>query len=50
MRKAFRTRWLSTSNAVDGVYEDFVPTIQAINLEDEKDGLAMYLLSEMKSF
>ena len=32
VRKACRTCWLSTSNAVDGVYEDFVPIIQAINL------------------
>jgi len=50
VRKAFRTRWLSRSNAVDGVYEDFVPIIQAINLADEKDGLTTYLLSKMKSF
>ena len=50
VRKACRTRWLSTSNTVDGVYEDFVPTIQAINLAGEKDGLATYLLSKMKSF
>ena len=50
VRKACRTRWLSTSNAVDGVYEDFVPIIQAINLTDEKDGLATYLLSKMKIF
>ena len=32
VRKACRTRWLVTSNAVDGVYEDFVPIIQTINL------------------
>ena len=50
VRKACRTRWLSTSNAVDGVHEDFVPIIHAINLADEKDGLAMYLLFKMKSF
>ena len=50
VRKACRTHWLSTSNTVDGVYEDFVPTIQAINLAGEKDGLATYLLSKMKSF
>lgn len=50
VRKACRTRWLSTSNAVDGVYEDFVLIIQATNLTDEKDGLATYLLSKMKSF
>ena len=49
MRKACRTGWLSTSNAVDGVYEDFVPIIHAINLADEKDGLATYVLSKMKS-
>lgn len=50
VRKACRTCWLSTSNAVDGVYEDFVPIIQAINLIDDKDALASYLLSKMKSF
>mgnify|MGYP001795865578 CR=1 FL=1 len=50
VRKACRTRWLSTSNAVDGVYEDFFPIIQAINLIDDKDALASYLLSKMKSF
>ena len=50
VRKACRTRWLSTSNAVDGVYEDFVPIKQAINLADDKDGLATYLLSKMKIF
>lgn len=50
VRKACRTRWLSTSNAVDGVYEDFVLIIQATNLADEKDGLATHLLSKMKSF
>lgn len=49
VRKACRTHWPSTSNAVDEVYEDFVPIIQAINLADEKDGLAAYLLSKMKS-
>ncbi|XP_020615056.1 zinc finger protein 862-like [Orbicella faveolata] len=49
-RKACRTCWLSTSNAVDGVYEDFVSIIQAINLIDDKDALASYLLSKMKSF
>ena len=49
LRKACRTRWLSTSNAVDGVYEDFVPIIHPINLADEKDGLVTYLLSKMKS-
>lgn len=37
-------------NAVHGVYEDFVPIIQAINLIDDKDALASYLLSKMKSF
>ena len=47
VQKACRTWWLSTSN---GVYEDFVPIIQAINLADEKDGLATYLLSKIKSF
>ena len=40
VRKACRTCWLSTSNTVDGMYEDFVPIIQAINLAGEKDGLA----------
>ena len=50
VRKACRTRWLSTSNAVDGVYEDFVPIIQAINFADEKDGLATYVQSKMKVF
>jgi len=47
VRKACRTRWLSTSNAVDGVYEDVLPIIQAINLIDDKDALASYLLSKM---
>ena len=47
--KACRTPRLSTCNAVDGVYEDFVPIIWAINLADEKDGLVTYLLSKMKS-
>ena len=46
--KASRTRWLSTSHAVDGVYVDFVPIIHAINLAAEKDGFMMYLLSKMK--
>ena len=50
MQKACRTRWTSTSNVVDGVYEDFVPIIQAINLADEKDGLATYLLSKINIF
>ena len=50
MRTACRACWLSTTNAVDEVYEDFVPIIQAINLADEKDGLVTYLLSKMKSF
>lgn len=50
VRKACRTRRLSTSNVVDGVYEDFVPIIQAISLADEKDRLATHLLSKMKSF
>ena len=50
VQKACRTRWLSTSNAVDGVYEDYVPIIQAINLTNDKDGFASYLLSKMKSF
>ena len=36
--------------AVTGVYEDFVPIIQAINLADEKDGLATYVQSKMKVF
>ena len=49
-QKLCRTCWLSTSNAVDGVYEDFVPIIQAINLTDDKDGLASYLPSKIKSF
>ena len=49
-QKVCRTCWLSTSNAVDGVYEDFVPIIQAINFTDDKDGLASYLLSKIKSF
>ena len=42
VRKACRTRWLSTSNAVDGVHEDFVPIIQAIILTDNKIGLVSY--------
>ena len=50
VQKACRTRWLSTSNAVDGVYENFVPIMQVINLTDDKGGLASYLLSIMKSF
>ena len=50
VRKACRTRWLSPGNTVDGMHEDFVPIIQAINLAGEKDGLATYLLSKMKSF
>ena len=50
VQKACRTRWLSTSNVADGVYEDFVPIIQAINPADEKDGLATYLLSKIKIF
>lgn len=36
--------------AVTGVYEDFVPIIQAINLADENDGLAMHLLPKMNIF
>ena len=48
--KACRTCWLSTSNAVDGVCDDFVPIIQAINFADEKDGLTTYVLSKMKVF
>lgn len=36
--------------AVTGVYEDFVPIIQAINVADENDGLAMHLLPKMKIF
>ena len=32
VQKACRTRRLSTSNAVDGAYENFVPIIQTINL------------------
>ena len=50
VQKACRTRWLSKSNAVDGVWEDFVAIIQAINLANEKDGLTTYLLPKMKSF
>ncbi|XP_078346379.1 zinc finger protein 862-like [Oculina patagonica] len=50
VRKACRTRWLSTSNAVDGVYEDFVPIGQAVNVIDDKDGMVSYLLSQMKNF
>lgn len=51
VQKACRTHWLlSTSNVVDGVYENFVPIIQAINPADEKDGLATYLLSKIKIF
>ena len=48
LKKACRTRWLSTELAIKGVFEDFVPLTQALRVykETESDSTAIGLLQQ----
>lgn len=48
MKKACRTRWLSTEMAIQGVFEDFVPLTQTLRVfkETEGDSTATGLLQQ----
>ena len=48
LKKACRTRWLSTELAIKGVFEDFVPLTQTLRVykETESDSTAIGLLQQ----
>ena len=48
--KATRTRWLSTESTVDGIFLNFVPLIQTLQIySNDIDPVAINLITEIKS-
>jgi len=50
VKKATRTRWLSTESTVDGIFLNFVPLTQTLqNYSNERDPVAINLITQIKS-
>lgn len=50
VKKATRTRWLSTESTVDGIFLNFVPLIQTLQIySNDSDPVAINLITEIKS-
>lgn len=50
VKKAIRTRWLSTESTVDGIFLNFVPLIQTLQIySNDSDPVAINLITEIKS-
>ena len=50
VKKATRTRWLSTESTVDGIFLNFVPLVQTLQIySNDSDPIAINLISEIKS-
>ena len=47
LAKATRTRWLSLSKAIDGVFNDYLPLMQTLKKLESSDALAAGLLKKM---
>lgn len=50
VKKATRTRWLSTESTVDGIFLNFAPLTQTLqNYSNERDPVAINLITQIKS-
>lgn len=50
VKKATRTRWLSTESTVDGIFLNFVPLIQTLQIySNDSDPVAINLITEIES-
>ena len=47
LAKATRTTWLSLFNAIEGVFNDYLPLMQTFNKLEKTDALAAGLLQKM---
>ena len=50
VKKATRTRWLSTESTVDGIFLNFLPLTQTLQVcRDQRDPVAINLITEMRN-